>query len=224
MPVATSRLRAVALMKWAVARAEQGEPVAVEVAVPARPLLGKVVDDGVLERALVLLERDGNHARIAVRPRRERGTTTITELFEEDHRRLDEIAAEMRHAARDQPLRAIVLAHLLVRGLRRHVQIEEEVVFPIHEARSRYAETTANMHVEHLAILSYVARIEREADALRTADDHDRAAQSLLDAEAGLAAVIAEHNQKEERGLFPLLDHTTSAADRKRLLRQIVLY
>lgn len=219
----TSR-RADALVSWAVARAEQGEPVAVELAVPARPILGPLVDAGILRRALVLLERDGSHPRVAVRPRRGRGVTTITELFEEDHRRLDELAAQMRNEVHEDPLRAIVLANLLVRGLRRHVKIEEEIVFPIHEARSRYAATTVAMHTEHLALLSYVARIEREADALRVAAGREAAIGRLLDAETGLAAVIAEHNEKEERGLFPLLDHTMKPADRDRVLRDVVLF
>lgn len=218
------RQKALALASWAVAHAEQGEPVAVEIEVPARPILGELVDSGVLRRAVVLLERDGTHGRIAARPRHGRGASTLTEIFEEDHKRLDEIAAQMRRAAHDDPVRAVVLAGLLGWGLRRHVQIEEAVVFPLHAARSRYAATTERMRAEHVALLRYVDRIEREADELRTTTHRELAASRLLDAEAGLAAVLAAHNASEEKSLFPLVDHTTLAAERATLLKKIVTF
>jgi hypothetical protein len=36
--------------------------------------------------------------------------------------------------------------------------------------------------------------------------------------------VLAEHNMNEERALFPLLDHTSHAEDRARLLKSIVTF
>lgn len=222
--VAGPKQRALALASWAVAHAEQGEAVAVEIGVPGRPVLAELVDGGVLRRAILLLERDGARARIAARPRHAGGATTVTEIFEEDHKRLDELATELRVAAREAPMRAIVLAGLLAWGLRRHVTIEEKVVFPVHAARSQYAATTARMRAEHAALLRYVARIEREADGLRVASGREAAVERLLDAERGLAAVIADHNRNEEQGLFPLIDHTTPAEARQELLRSIVTF
>ena len=150
--------------------------------------------------------------------------TTITELFEEDHRRLDEIAGQMRACVHEDPVRAVVLAGLLAWGLRRHVTIEETVVFPLHAARSRFAATTTRMRAEHVALLRYVDRIEREADLLRVTSQRDLAATRLLDAERGLAAVIADHNRSEEQTLFPLIDHTTPATQRDRMLKTIVTF
>ena len=216
--------RALALATRAVAHAAQGEAVAVELEAPARPVLCELVDAGAMRRAIVLLERDGLHSRIAARPRRSGGASTITEVFEEDHRRLDELAAEMRRTAHEEPMRAVVLASLLASGLRRHVRIEEAVVFPVHAARSGYAATTARMRAEHAAILRYVERIEREADLLRVTSQRDRAATHLLDAEAGLAAVLAAHNVSEEQSLFPLVDHTTPADLRQQMIRTIVTF
>jgi len=220
----TPQQRAFAIGRWAVSRAGAGEAVAVEIDAPARPVLGGLVDDGALGTAVLLLERDGAHGRIAARPRMSRGPTTITEVFEEDHKRLDEIAARMRSAAREDPVRAVVLAGLLVCGLRRHVRIEETVVFPLHVARTKYAATTERMRAEHVAVLAYADRVEREAGQLRTARDRERAATRLMDAEAGLAAVLADHNMNEEHALFPLIDHTTRAAERAQLLRSIVTF
>ena len=222
--IVTHKQRALALTRWAVEHATRGEAVAVEIAVPARPVLETLVDDGVLRNAVLLLERDGTHSRIAARPRRKGGSTTITELFEEDHRRLDEIAAQMRQVAHEDPMRAVVLAGLLVWGFRRHVRIEEEIVFPLHTARTKYAATTTRMHLEHVAILKYVDRVEREADELRIASTRDPVITRLLDAEKALAAVVGDHNQKEEHTLFPLLDHTIPAKERIAMLRKIVTF
>lgn len=177
-----------------------------------------------MRQALLLLERDGNHARIAARPRHGGGATTITELFEEDHKRIDELAANMRRVAPDDPMQAILLAQLLCFGLRRHIRIEEALVLPLHEARTRYAATSEFMRAEHRAILTYVERLEREADALRVTSRRDKSVARLLDAEAGLAGILADHNAKEEGHLFPLLDHTTPARAREPLLRQIVTF
>lgn len=220
----TPQQRAFALGRWAVSHAAAGESVAVEISVPARPILGSLVDGGALRSAVILLERDGRCGRIAARPRVHRGVTTITEIFEEDHKRLDEIAARMREAAREDPVKAVVLAGLLTCGLRRHVRIEETLVFPLHEAQTRYAATTDRMRAEHVALLSYVDRVEREADELRTTRERDAVAARLLDAEAGLAGVLAEHNINEEKALFPLLDHTMPRGERTRLLRSIVTF
>lgn len=222
--IVTQKQRAFALTRWAVEHATRGEAVAVEIAVPARPVLGTLVDEGVLRSAVLLLERDGSHSRIAARPRHKGGATTITELFEEDHKRLDELAAQMRQVAHDDPMRAVVLAGLLAWGYRRHVRIEEEIVFPIHTARTRYAATTVRMHQEHVAILKYVDRIERDADELRIASNREPVITRLLDAEKALAAVVADHNEKEEHTLFPLLDHTVPAKERAAMLRKIVTF
>ncbi len=222
--IVTHKEQALALTRQAMVHAARGECVSVELEVPARPVLGQLVDDGALRTAVLLLERDGSHGRIAARPRRKGGATTIAELFEEDHRRLDEIAAQMRQVAQVDPVRAIVLAGMLVWGFRRHMKIEETIVFPLHEAQTKYAATTARMHAEHRAISAYVDRIERDADELRIASSRQRVVTKLLEAEAALAAVVADHNQKEERALFPLLDHTMPAKDRERMLRSIVTF
>jgi hemerythrin-like domain-containing protein len=224
MTAAAAHHRPLAIARLAVARAERGEAIAVELEAPARPVLERLLDDGALRRVLLWIERDGQHARIAARPRKAGGATTITELFEEDHRRLDELAAELRRVARGEPMRAIVLSGLFTSGLRRHLRIEETLVLPLHAARTRYATTSALVHEEHEAILTYVERMEREADGLRLASRRETTVSRLLDAEAGLAAILAQHNMNEEGHLFPLLDHTTPRAAREPLLRRIVTF
>lgn len=224
MMTSTIQRRALALTNRAIARAERGESVSIEVEAPARPLLERFLDEGVFRRVLLLIERDGQSARIAARPRRLGGATRITEMFEEDHRRLDELAAMLRKSALHEPMRAVVLAKLLVWGLRRHIRAEEQLVFPIYVARSKFAAKTAEMHVEHVALFTYLDVIEREADDLVVTTHRDSTIKRLLVAEAGLAAVLAHHNQKEEQGLFPLLDNTLEPSERARVLRDVVLF
>jgi hemerythrin-like domain-containing protein len=221
-----ARGSALSRARSAVARARLGETTVLEVGGPPRPLLRDLLDEGVLSKALVLLERDGDHGRIAVLPRRGRGLPTIAELLEEDHRRLDDLSDQMCRNLHIDPMRAIVLAHLFSAGMSRHVTAEETVLFPPYEAHfglSR-ASTTTMMEREHRAILHYVERLLVAAEHMLQAHDRERAAGDLLRVLRGLNAVIAEHSDKEERTMFPLLDRTLTESQRADILRRLVLF
>ena len=210
----------------AVARAQLGEVTVLELAGPPRPLLRDLLDEGVLTKALVLLERDGDHGRIAVMPRRGHGRPTIAELLEEDHRRLDDLSEQMCRNLHVDPMRAIVLAHLFSAGMSRHVTAEETVLFPPYEAHfglSRVS-ATAMMEREHRAILHYVERLLVAAERMLQAHDRERAVGELLRVLQGLNAVVAEHSDKEERIMFPLLDRTLTESQRGNILRRLVLF
>jgi hemerythrin-like domain-containing protein len=210
----------------AVARARLGEKTLLEVDGPPRPLLRDLLDEGVLRRALVLLERDGDHGRIVILPRRGRGLPSLAELLEEDHKRLDELADEMCSNLQTDPMRAIVLAHLFSAGMRRHVTSEEAVLFPPYQAhfgRSGDA-TTATMQREHHAMLHYLERLLVTAERMLQKHEREQATGELQRVLRGLNAVIAEHSDKEERTMFPLLDRTLTESQRAELLRRLVLF
>jgi regulator of cell morphogenesis and NO signaling len=220
-----ARRKALALVRTAIARAEMGEAHALEVDVPPRPLLHQLWHDGVLARAVVLLERDGLHGRLVVLPRRAEGVPTIAELLESDHVRLDDLADRMCRTVQVEPLRAVVLAHLFAAGLKRHVRAEETILFPLFSAHlGGETHQVALMEREHIAIMHYVDRLllaaGRVVDPLR----RDEASEGLLRAHHGLAAVLSDHNDKEERTLFPLLDRTLPEEQRWEVLRRLLLF
>src|SRR5690242_3804302 len=95
--------RALARAHEAVAEAEQGETVRLELGVAARPVLQDLLEEGALDRAVPLLERDGQHASIVIMPRGKRGPMTIAELLEHDHVRLDGVLDMMRDLLRIDP-------------------------------------------------------------------------------------------------------------------------
>lgn len=220
-----ARRKALALVRAAIARAEAGEAHALEVDVPPRPVLDQLWEDGALARAVVLLERDGLHGRIVVLPRRTGGVPTIAELLESDHIRLDDLADRMRKTVQIEPLRAAVLAHLFAAGLRRHVRAEEAILFPEFMAQlGGDTQQIALMEREHIAILHYVDRLLLAAERIVSPSQRAEAGEDLLRASHGLAGVLSDHNDKEERTLFPTLDHTLPEEKRWSVLRQLLLF
>ncbi len=213
----------------AVSRAARGETQVLEVLVPWRPLLRELLDENALARALLLVERDGRRGRIVVLPRRSTGETTITELLEEDHRRIGEIGARMCRLVHVDPARAVVLAHVLAIGMRRHVGAEEEILFPLSGQRATGVPTDV-LERDHRAMLHYAEHVlsaaERLLEAQRARDtaSQENAGAELLRSHGGLTAVVAEHEDREERTMFPLLDRTLSREHRHEVLRRLVLF
>ena len=61
----------------AVACAELGETRRLELHVPARPVLEELIDEGAMDRAVLLVERDGGRGCIVAMPRAHGGQLTI---------------------------------------------------------------------------------------------------------------------------------------------------
>lgn len=204
---------------------ESGAPSTVELSVPARPPMEAVIDQGALHKAFLLIERDTAHAQVRVIPRRASGAPDMSEYFEEDHIRLDEIAAKLRAYAEKNDVRAVPLTHLFAEGLRRHVRMEEGVVFPVYEARmAGAAAALPRMRAEHAVVIDYLDKIvARVATLVGTARGTDWT-HDVLGALTGLEAILHEHNQREEKMLFPLLDKTTAPFEKEHLLKRLVLF
>jgi hemerythrin-like domain-containing protein len=209
----------------AVERATAGYESHLDLETEARPVLAMLLREGALERAILLLERDGPRGRIAIMPRRADGPPSVTEIFEEDHARLDSIANVLLGECKTGRAHMGALAQMLIVGLRRHIRIEEEVLFPQLESRQgpSFRGDTMLMRREHMAIHRYLTDL---GHAVRRCEmDSGRGpVDDFLRAYCGLSAVIADHNVKEERGLFPLIDRMTEATERYELFRRIVLF
>lgn len=147
------------------------------------------------------LESGPTRFRIEIRRRAVEGARTVTEYLEGDHQRLDAIVVEVRglvrtHSFPDARARFAEFAC----GLGRHIDLEEQVLFPMFEQMTGMADDgpTFVMRGEHVEI----RRLMHEAAGALQAADAARAEDSLN----SLVDTLAAHNLKEERVLYPMTD------------------
>jgi len=125
----------------------------------------------------------------------------VTEALVWDHARLDALeAAAFEARARGNLARARDLFTDFAHGLRRHIDFEEQLLFPEFEKRCRLEGEngpSAVMRAEHRAITSLLFVMEREIDDPEAPIELSR---------AELRQIQRDHDLKEERILYPALD------------------
>ncbi len=139
-----------------------------------------------------------------------RGLSSVTECLQADHARLDRFLADARQGVACGAMpEAREHFDRFDRGLRRHIRLEEHIVFPVFEERTRNAGPVAVMNGEHQRIEVLLGA----AAAALAAVDRER-----FDAAAReLTGIIEVHNRKEERILYPKTDQALDAAERRAL-------
>jgi len=129
---------------------------------------------------------------------------TITSYFEADHDRLDSLFKAYSEKKREDVKLAKPYFREFLKGLRRHIVWEEEVLFPFFEkATGMTSGPTEVMRQEHRVIGPIMDRI------------HDKVRQANADTdaeEAELLAVLTAHNDKEENILYPAIDQHAGQA------------
>jgi iron-sulfur cluster repair protein YtfE (RIC family) len=142
-----------------------------------------------------------------VEQRVEAASDGVTGVLGLDHRRLDAILADAKHAlaAGDFALASARFA-VFRDSLARHIVVEEEIVFPAFEslAGPSAGGPTQVMRAEHRELRRLMAEI---AASLARGGDEERATPL-----AALTARIYAHNGKEERILYPLVDRVAREA------------
>ena len=128
-------------------------------------------------------------------------TPSVTEYLTRDHRRLDAIVSEVEGLASAGAFGdAETRFAEFTRGLGRHIDAEEEILFPAFEQVTGIVGggPTFVMRKEHVEIRRLMNQV---AGALAAADAG--ATQASL---RELTDVLANHNMKEERILYPMTD------------------
>lgn len=141
---------------------------------------------------------------------------SVAEALEWDHDRLDELEREAfaTRAAGDLAL-ATRLFHDFTHGLRRHIGFEEELVFPAFESRAGALWDSGP---------TFVMRLEHREIEQRLHDMECRFTESadpLTGARAAFHELMHEHNEKEERILYPATDRLLTERQRDDLVAQI---
>jgi hypothetical protein len=124
-----------------------------------------------------------------------------------DHRHLDHaLTAAREHVDRDHLAAARLAVEEYARGLERHLRIEEELVFPVFEARTGMSGgPTALMREEHRAMRVALAMMR---DGVGRGDPEGFRAGLRF-----LHTILPEHNAKEHV-LYPTVDRLLTPAER----------
>ncbi|MFQ5354350.1 MAG: DUF2249 domain-containing protein [Thermodesulfobacteriota bacterium] len=134
----------------------------------------------------------------------------VTDYMQEDHRRLDKILEAFQEARKGGAwAEALAAFKEFDLGLRRHIQAEEEVLFPLFEEKTGMTDAgpTFVMKMEHGDIKETLERIMTATDA--------KESEAAADAAQMLINTLTDHNMKEEHILYPESDSFFSAAERK---------
>lgn len=162
------------------------------------------------------LEQGPQAWRVRIVKREAAGTDrTITDYLQTDHRRLDGIMDSFQDALRGERWEdASKDFHEFVLGLRRHIKIEEEILFPVFEEKTGMIDAgpTFVMKMEHKEINELLDRI------LAATGGHDGSAAT--EAAGELISILTDHNMKEEHILYPESDSFISGPERAQIIKK----
>lgn len=139
---------------------------------------------------------------------------TISDYFSWDHDRLDALLQSASNFVKDGTwVHAWRVYAEFERGLDRHIRLEEEILFPVFEARTGNTGPTTVMREEHKVIRGVLAVL---AAAVGRAD-----AAGFQSGLAALDVVLPEHNAKEEQVLYPMADRVLPDHERAALAARL---
>jgi iron-sulfur cluster repair protein YtfE (RIC family) len=143
------------------------------------------------------------------------GFDSVTAYLGWDHDRLDEALRSVSSAVeRGRFADAAAGYEELELGLLRHMRIEEELLFPVFEARSGMVNgPTEVMRDEHRQVRTALALMRR--GLLRTDAGAYGEGLRFFD------SVLPDHNAKEEHILYPTLDRLLRPAERAALVARL---
>ena len=134
--------------------------------------------------------------------------TTISSHYGHDHDRLDRLFSQYRSLKGTDPARARACFTDFRQGLERHIGWEEDLLFPLFEAKTGLREgPTAVMRHEHRQIKRHLEAIDAALQASRMGDDSE---------DDALLEILATHNWKEEQILYPAIDRAVTEDERRR--------
>lgn len=142
--------------------------------------------------------------------------SSVMDYLAWDHDRLDALEKQAFEArGRGALEEAGGIFREFTRGLRRHIGLEEELLFPEFERLAGMiadAGPTAVMRHEHRQIEGSLLTLERTIGV--PGGEAEQARESLH-------RVLVEHNEKEEQVLYPTTDRLLSDAERRALVERL---
>lgn len=165
------------------------------------------------------LQRGPDDWRWQVHARDPAAARTVSGYLGWDHRRMEELlhAGAAAANAGDWP-EATRLAGFYATALRRHADLEDEVLFPAYEqACGGFGDgPTAHMRDEHVEVRRGIDQLLRAVAA--------RDAAAVADAREYMQQAAIEHHAKEEEILFPAIDELFPADALDALVRRLMTF
>jgi uncharacterized protein (DUF2249 family)/iron-sulfur cluster repair protein YtfE (RIC family) len=141
---------------------------------------------------------DGPPWRTVVKHRDDVPPLDVLDLLQREHRRLDALLGRaMRLFNEGETGAAANVLNQVIRGLTRHLHVEDEVLVPVLGSGGATGEATAAMLREHAEIAAQLQLID---DSLRAGDAGMGEAGTYC---AILSGTLAKHEHREEQNLFP---------------------
>lgn len=140
---------------------------------------------------------------------------TLTELLAADHDVAEQsLRAIVSHVEAGDFAHALAECLVMEPELRRHIAVEEEIVFPVFELRlGMVGGATLALREEH-------REIER-AMALMSGSLAAGSAPGFQDAYRSFEATFVDHARREETLLYPSLDGALSTAETEKLAQRL---
>jgi hemerythrin-like domain-containing protein len=140
---------------------------------------------------------------------------TISGYLTWDHQRIDGMLRAVTFLVDDGDLENAALQFAdYEAALKKHIRIEEEILFPLFVERTGMSEgPTRVMIAEHKVILEALAMMHEALERGRGGDYYD--GKELLD------NTMPEHDVKEERILYPAIDAALSPSERVRVVAHL---
>jgi regulator of cell morphogenesis and NO signaling len=139
---------------------------------------------------------------------------SISQYYEVDHDRLDDLFKNFQSLKRSEFLRAKEFFVAFKFGLQRHIIWEEEILFPLFEEKTgiHSGGPTEVMRREHRQIGEHLEAIHKKVQAADPNSDEE---------EKMLLAVLSVHNMKEENILYPAIDRAATTLDKEAIFRDM---
>ncbi len=133
-------------------------------------------------------------------------TSSVAQYYQDDHDRLDELFIRYQQQKSSDPHAAAAILSEFREGLLRHIAWEEEILFPLFEQKTGMVNhgPTAVMRAEHDQIKQHLAIITGDA----------RRKDAVTEDERNFLILLALHNQKEEKILYPAIDRAINDRER----------
>ena len=139
---------------------------------------------------------------------------SIAKYFREDHARLDQLFRKFQGLKRSDFGQAGIRFKEFKFGLERHIAWEEDLLFPLFEAKTgmRNAGPTMVMRMEHIQIRETLGAIQAKINNQNPRSEED---------ESALLNVLGAHNQKEEGILYPMIDDAANDEERREIFEKM---